>query len=296
MSSDRSRKRTPGENVAKRQEPAKTAESQSKDLVTEGEVPITSKRGRGRPRKRPRIESENLSPPRNKPHGSKKDTFVSQTRKAAPPRVRKTYRNRQKIERSSLGHCVNPDVDYDEIPPSTVAPNSPTAKGRTLAPKKSSNDIPTSRPLQMKSPNGKTILQPLPSAGPWRADEIPDDKKQDMRKPNQSDALLVQVPPTEAVTDDDDPIQSFSSSPSKLLSLAADAVKVFDNLYRLGSHVQLVQPKPEVSLPCDAGVRSDCLFSTGSPVKSFEETSTVETIPVRTVSSYTILRRLIVMP
>jgi hypothetical protein len=152
---------------------------------------------------------------------------VSQTRKAAPSRGQKTYRNRQKIERSSLGHCVNPDVDYDEIPPSTAALNSPTANGRTLAPKKNSNDIPPSRPLQVKSTNGKTIPQPSPSVGPRPADEIPDDKKQEMGKPNQSDALLVQVPPIEAVTDDDDPIQSFSSSPSELLSLAVDAVKVY---------------------------------------------------------------------
>jgi hypothetical protein len=227
---DRSRKRTPGENVAKQQEPAKTAESQSKDLVTVGDVPLTSKRGR--PRKRARIESENISPPRNRSHRSKKDTFVSQTRKAAPSRVRKTYRNRQKVERSSLGHCVNPDVDYDEIPPSTAALNSPTAKGRTLAPKKSSNDIPTSRPLQVKSTStkGKTNLQTSPSVGPWPTDGIPGDKKQEMGKPDQSDACLVQVPPTEAVTDEDDPIQSFSSSPTELLSLAVDAVKAFNSL------------------------------------------------------------------
>jgi hypothetical protein len=231
--SDRFRKRTPGKNVAEQQEPAQMVESQSKDLVTEGDVPLTSKRGR--PRKRARIEPKNISPPRNRPHRSKKDTFVSRphTRKAAPSRVRKTYRNRQKIERSSLGHCVNPDVDYDEIPPSTAALNSPTAKGRTLAPK-SSDDIPTSRPLQVKSTNRKTILQRSPSVGSRPADEIPGDKKQDMGKPNQSDACLVHVPPTEVVTDDDDPIQSFSSSPSKLLSLAVDAVKVFNSLHSIG--------------------------------------------------------------
>jgi hypothetical protein len=229
--SDRSRKRTPGENVAEQQEPAQMVESQSKDLVTEGDVPLTSRRGR--PRKRARIEPENISPPRNRPHRNKKDTFVSKPRKAAASRVRKTYRNRQKIERSSLGHCVNPDVDYDEIPPSTTALNSPTAKGHTPAPKKSSDNIPTSRPLQVKSTR-KTILQRSPLVGSQPADEIPDDKKQEMGKPNQSDARLAHVPPTEVVTDDDDPIQSFSSSPSELLSLAVDAVKVLSSLHSIG--------------------------------------------------------------
>lgn len=232
MPSDRSRKRTTGENVAKQQEPVQTVESQSKNLVTEGDVPLTSKRGR--PRKRARIEPENISPRRSRPPRSKKDTFVSKPREAAPSRVRKTYRNRQKVGRSSLGHCVNPDIDYDEIPPSTAALNSPTAKGRTSAPKKSSDDIPTSRPLQVKSTNGKTILQRSPSVGPRPADEIPDDKKQEMGKSNQSDACLVQVPPTEVVTDDDDPIQSFSSSPCELLSLAVDAVKGFNSLHSIG--------------------------------------------------------------
>ena len=234
MPSDRSRKRTPlaGENAAEQQEPAQTVESQSKDLVTEGDVPLTSKRGR--PRKRPRIEPENVSPPRNRPHRSKKNTVLSKPRKAAPSRAQKTYRNRQKIERSSLGHCVNPDVDYDEIPPSTAALNSPTAKGRTSAPKKSSNDTPTSQPLQAKSAKGETILRRSPSVGPRPAYEIPDDKKQEMGKPNKSDACFFQVPPTEVVTDDDDPIQSFSSSPCELLSLAVDAVRVFNNLHSIG--------------------------------------------------------------
>jgi hypothetical protein len=222
--SDRSRKRTPDRSVAEQQELAQTVEPQSKDLVTEGDVPLTSKRGR--PRKRARIEPENISPPHNRPHRSKKDTVVSKPRKTAPSRVRKTYRNRQKIGQSSLGPCVNPDVDYDEIPSSTAAVNSPTAKGRTLNPK--------SRPLQVKSTNGKTILQRSPVVGPQPADEIPDDKKQEMGKPNQSDACLVQVPPTEVAIDDDDPIQSFSSSPSELVSLAVDAVKVFNSLHSIG--------------------------------------------------------------
>jgi len=181
---------------------------------------------------------------------------------------------------------VNPDVDYDEIPTSTAALNSPTDKGRTLTPKKSSGDVPTSRPLQVEITDSdrKTILQRSPLV-PRFADEIPDDKKQEMGKPNQSNACLVQVPPTEVITDDDDPIQSFSSSPSELLPHAVDAVKVSIISIRLGSHV-LVQPKPEVSLPRDAGVRSDCLSQTGTPVKSLDATSTAEIMPVRVVSSY----------
>lgn len=228
MPSDTSRKRTSGKNIAEQQEP----DSQSKDLVTGGNVSHTSKRGRGRPRKRARIEPENVSPPRNTPHRSKKDTFASKPRKAALSRAQNTYRNRQKIRRSSPGHHVNPDVDYDEIPPSTTALNSPTAKGRNSTPKKGNDDIFTSRPLQVKSTNGKTNLQRSPSV-PRPAGEIPDDKKQEMRKPNQSDACLVQVPPTEVIIDDDDPIQSFSSSPSELLPLAIDAVKVFNSLHSI---------------------------------------------------------------
>ena len=226
MPSDTSRKRTPGKNIAKQQEP----DSQSKDLVTGGNVPLSSKRGRGRPRKRARIEPENVSPPRNTPHRSKKDTFASKPLKAAPSRARKTYRNRQKIGQSSPSHRVNPDVDYDEIPRSTTAQNSPTTKGRNSAPKKGYDDIPASRQMQVKSTNGKTILQRSPSV-PRPADEIPDDKKQEMGKPNQSDACLVQISPTEVIIEDDDPIQSFSSSPSELLPPAVDAVKAFNSLH-----------------------------------------------------------------
>ena len=218
----------PGENTtAEQQGPAQTVESQSKELVAQGDAPLTAKPGRGRPRKRPRVEPENTSPPRSRPHRSKKDTFASKPRKAAASRVRKTYRNRQKIGRSSPGPSVNPDVDYDEIPPSTAALNSPMANDRTSALKKGSGDIPKSRSLQVKSTNGKTILQPSPLVGPRPVDEIPVGKKQEMGKPNQPDACLVQVPPTEVVTDDDDPIQSFSSTPSELLSLAVDVVRVF---------------------------------------------------------------------
>jgi hypothetical protein len=230
--SDGSRKRTQGENVVEHQEPAQIVESQSKVLATEGDIPVTAKRGR--PRKRARIEPENISPPRSRPYRRKKDTPVSKPGKAPPSQVRKTYRNRQKLGRSSPGHCVNPDVDYDEIPRSTAALNSPAAKGRTMSPKKSSDDISTSRVLEVKAINGRTILQRSPSVGPRPTDKTPNDKKQGMGKPDQSDACVIRVPPTEVVLDDDDPIQSFSSSPSELLSLAVDAVKVFNKLRSIG--------------------------------------------------------------
>ena len=222
---DTSRKRTPGENVAEQQELAGMVEPQSKGLATEADVPASSSK-HGLPRKRARVEPENISPPRNRPHRSKRDASVSKHRKGVPSRVRKTYRKRQKIERSSPGHCVNRDVDYDEIPPSTVALNSPTAKGRTLPPKKSS-DISTSTALQAKGTKGRTILQGSPMVGPRPADETPNDKKQEKGEPNQTD-VLIQVLPSEVVLDDDDPIQSFSSSPSELPSVA---VKAFNSLY-----------------------------------------------------------------
>ncbi len=65
-------------------------------------------------------------------------------------------------------------------------------------------------------------------------EKTPNDKKQQIGKSDQSDACLIRVPPTEVVLDDDDPIQSFSSSPSELLSLAVDAVKVFNTLRSIG--------------------------------------------------------------
>ena len=179
---------------------------QDNGLATEGDVPAASSK-HGLSRKRARIEPENISLPRNRPtRRSKKDVPVSKAPKAAPSQVRKTYRKRQKIERSSPGHCVNRDVDYDEIPPSAAGPNSSTAKRRTLPPKKST------RP----------------------ADEANNDKKE-KGEAKQMGVCLVQVPPTEVVLDDDDPIQSFSSSPSELLPPVVDAVKVFSSLHPIRS-------------------------------------------------------------
>ena len=204
-------------------------ELQGDGLAPEGDVPVASSK-HGLPRKRARAEPEIISSPRNRPHRrSKKDAPVSKAPKAAPSRVRKTYRKRQKVERSSPGHGVNRDVNYDEIPPSTTALKSPTTKGRTLPPKKSNGDASTSRSLKVKGTKGRTNLQGSLMVGPRPADATHNDKKQE---PIQTDACLVQVPPTEVVLlDDDDPIQSFSSSPSELLSFAVDAVKVFNSLH-----------------------------------------------------------------
>ena len=225
MPLDRSRKRTPGENIAEQQEPAQMVGLKSKSLATEGDVPVTSSKD-GLPRKRARVEPEDISSPRNRPHRSKKDTPVSKPRKATPPsRVQKTYRNRQKIERSS-GHRVNRDVDYDEIPPSTAAVHSPT-----MPPKKSSDDISMSRVLQVKGIKGKPVVHGSPMVGPWPMDETSNDKRQEKGKPNQTDTSLIQVPPTEVILDDDDPIRSFSSSPSEQLSSAVDAVKALNSLH-----------------------------------------------------------------
>ncbi|KAH9999003.1 hypothetical protein BJV77DRAFT_652788 [Russula vinacea] len=90
--------------------------------------------------------------------------------------------------------------------------------------------------------------------GPRPADETPNDKKQEKGEPNQTDALI-QVLPSEVVLDDDDPIQSFSSSPSELPSVA---------------------PRLRDPAPCDAGVHSNCLSQAGSPTKSLDVTSQVD--------------------
>src|SRR5258708_27318713 len=82
-----------------------------------------------RPRKRARVDRENVPSTRKKPARNKRGTSVS---KPESSRVPKTYRRRQKTEWSSPGHPANRDVDYDEVPPSTVQSSSITANGRNL--------------------------------------------------------------------------------------------------------------------------------------------------------------------
>ena len=196
----------PHPSEAEQQEPARMVKVQDNGLATEGDIPVASSK-HGLPRKRARVEPEKISLPRNRPtRRSKKDAPVSKAAKAAPSQVRKTYCKRQRIERSSPDHYVNRDVDYDEIPPSAAGLNSSTAKRRTLPPKKST------RP----------------------ADKANNDKKE-KGEPKQMGVCLVQVPPTEVVLDDDDPIQSFSSSPSELLPSVVDAVRVFSGLHPIRS-------------------------------------------------------------
>jgi hypothetical protein len=82
----------------------------------------------------------------------------------------------------------------------------------------------------MKGGGRKTIQTSFPTVGlgPADEDEMPNSKRREKRKYNQADACPIQVPPAAVILDDEDPIRSFSSPPSELLSLAADAVKVFN--------------------------------------------------------------------
>ena len=205
-----------------------TSELICKRPVAEGDALGTSSK-QDQPRKRARLETDGISSSRNKPCRSKKVIPVEKPRKVAPSRVRKTYRNRQKLERTSPGHCGIGDVDYDEIPLSTAGVNSPTAKGRIPSPTKTRNAIPTSKALLMKDTNRWSNLPGSFTAVPAPAVEVPDNKKQEKKEtPRQTDACRIQSLPagvTPEDDDDDDPIRSFSSSPSELIPLAIDPVK-----------------------------------------------------------------------
>lgn len=204
-----------------------TVELKCKRPVAEGDTPGTSSK-QGQPRKRARLETEGISSPRNKACRSKKAIPVGKPRKAAPSRVRKTYRNRQKIERSSPGHCVVGDVDYDEIPPPATAVNLSTAKGRIPSPTKTRNTVSTSETLLVKDTNGWSN-PPVPAsftAGLAPAVEIPDNGTQEKKEtPRHADACHIRGPPAGLTANDDDPIRSFSSSPSEPMPLAIDLVK-----------------------------------------------------------------------
>jgi len=188
------------------------------------EVPVISS-DQGPARKRARVEPENI-PSRRK--GGKKGISASKARKAAPSRVRKTYRDRQKMQPSSPGRFVDRDVDYDEIPPSTAVPNLSTAKGCTLPQTLTSDDTRASTATPMKGTNRRTALPSLPTMGSGPVDVVPNDKKREMvGKPDHADGhrRSIQVPDIQVGHVDDDPIQSFSSSPSEPLLLTADVVR-----------------------------------------------------------------------
>jgi hypothetical protein len=210
-----------------------TAELKCKRPVTEGDVSVTSSK-HDQQRKRARLGPE-IHPSSDKPYRSNKVISGGKPRRAAPSRVQKTYRNRQKVERSSPRLCVDRDVDYDEIP----LLNSRTAKERILPPTKTSNVISDSKATRMKGVNGRTTLSDSPTEGSKPAVEIPDDKKQEKKDRSRSAGVCpIQGPPAEIAFDnDDDPIQSFSSSPSELISSATEKVGPFNpTSLRQGSH------------------------------------------------------------
>ncbi|KAI9510405.1 hypothetical protein F5148DRAFT_594968 [Russula earlei] len=252
---NRSRKRIPVQSVVKQQGTFRTAELMSKRTITEGDVLVTPS-DQGPPRKRVRVEPGNISSQRNKPHRAKQGISVRKPRKAAPSRVRKTYRNRQKVERSSGVW----DVDYDEIPPSTAASKSTAAKECTLPLATTSDSMPVSREVQVKGTNGRTVFPSSTALKP--TDVTPNDKK--IEKLNHTDVCSIQIPTTH-VLDDDDPIRSFSSSPSESLSLTIDA------------------SGPNVSVACEARVHSDRLSESDAPTKPFDIASI--TAPMRMCST-----------
>lgn len=213
------------------------AELKCKRPVTEGDVSVTSSK-HGQQRKRARLGPE-IHSSSDKPYRSNKVISGGKPRKAAPSRVQKTYRNRQKVERSSPRLCVDRDVDYDEIPLLKATLNSCSAKERILPPTKTSNVVSASRATRMKGTNGRTTLSDSPTVGSEPAVEIPDDKKQEKKDRSRPAGVCpIQGPPAEiAFNSDDDPIQSFSSSPSELISSAAEKVGSFNAIFlRQGSH------------------------------------------------------------
>jgi hypothetical protein len=210
------------------------SEPKYKRPITERVVPVTSKPSQ--PRKRARLGAESLSSS-TKPYRGNKVSSVGKPRKIAPSRVQKTYRNRQKGERSSPRRRVNRDVDYDEIPLSTATQNVLTAKELISPPTKTSNVASEPKTSRMKDTNGRTNPPGSPTVGPRPAVEIPDDKKREEEGPRPVGVYPVQATPAETFGIEDDPIRSFSSSPSELMPLVADKVRIF--FLRSGSHIRL---------------------------------------------------------
>lgn len=213
------------------------AELKCKRPVTEGDVSVTSSK-HGQQRKRARLGSE-IHSSSDKPNRSNKVISGGKPRKAAPSRVQKTYRTRQKVERSSPRLCAGRDVDYDEIPLLKGNLNSRSAKERTLPPAKTSNIVTASKATRTKGANGRINLSDSPTMGFEPAAEIPDDKKQEKKdRFRPTGVCSIQSPPAEIAFDhDDDPIQSFSSSPSELISSAAEKVRSFN----------AISPPPRIS-------------------------------------------------
>ena len=177
------------------------------------EKDIPSVSDNAKPRKRTRVDpdSETIALARKKPTRNKKGNVVS---KPESSRVRKTYRRRQKAEWSSPAQSAIRDVDYDEVPPSTVQLSSLTTKGHELPAIETVTTAPVSRALRMKGKNGKTTPTGPPQMGTKPTVE-PDDKTcASIGKPKECDPCAqFQCLPTASILEDDDSIQSFSSSP-----------------------------------------------------------------------------------
>ncbi|KAH9001638.1 hypothetical protein EDB92DRAFT_85898 [Lactarius akahatsu] len=191
---------------------------QMKRPNTEKDIPSVS--DNAKPRKRARVDRENVASTRKKPTRNKKGTSVS---KPESPRVQKTYRRRQKAERSSPGHPANRDVDYDEVPPSTVQLSSLIANERKSLATQTATAAPIPR-APRKGKNGK-ITPPVAKTKPTV--EVPNDKgRASNEKPNECNSRTqIQCPPAASVLEDEDPIQSFSSSPHSPSLMPVDMVK-----------------------------------------------------------------------
>jgi hypothetical protein len=244
-------------------------------------VSITSSK-HGQQRKRARLGPESHSSS-DKPYRGNKVISGGKPRKVAPSRVQKTYRNRQKVERSSPKRCAKRDVDYDEIPLLKATLNSHTAKERMLPPTKFGNVVSASKATRIKGTNGRTNLSDSPTVGSEPAVEIPDDKKQEKRDRSRLAGVRpVQGPPAEiACDDDDDPIQSFSSSPSELISSAVEKVGSLMLYPSDKDLIRLVQAELQVLAPHETSVHSDCLPMADSLAKSLDIPSSVGATHVR---------------
>ena len=185
------------------------------------EEDILSVSGSTRPRKRARVDREIVPSTRKKPARNKRGTSVS---KPESSRVRKTYRRRQKTEWSSPGHLPNRDVDYDEVPPSTVQSSSIIANGRKLPATDTVATYPIPGALRVKGKDGK-VTPPEPEVGTKPMDEIPNDKERS-RNGKLKDGFRAQIQCPPSVLEDDDPIQSFSSPPRSPSLMPVDTVKV----------------------------------------------------------------------
>ncbi|KAF8267847.1 hypothetical protein EI94DRAFT_1801158 [Lactarius quietus] len=175
-----------------------------------------------KPRKRARVDRETVALARKKPTRNKGTSVI----KSESSRVRKTYRRRQKTEWSSPGHSATCDVDYDEVPPSTIQLSSLVTNGRDLPATDTVTTVPIPRALRMKGKTGK-ITPTEPQVVTKPTVEIPNDQKcGNIGKPKERDPCAqIQSPPTASLPEDDDPIQSFSSSPHSPSLLSVDVAK-----------------------------------------------------------------------